>query len=197
VALVRIKIDYQDWLSRLAINAPLPCPCCRHAGCAAEALRGVVRGAGARGGSPRLAIESPWPPFARHFQRLCTSTATQSPAVVAAVAGGRRAAAVQRVEAALARAGGAAAVASFSAAVLTEIYLCNVCSCPRNIETPRPRPGERGGGAARPAAAAVPAHAGAGPAGRGGCRGGVQWVAVPLQPHAARIMSDPRVIIDP
>jgi hypothetical protein len=27
--------------------------------------------------------------------------------------------------------GGAAAVASFLAAVLTEIYLCNVCSCPK------------------------------------------------------------------
>eukprot|EP01047_Picozoa_sp_COSAG01_P063398 COSAG01_NODE_8210_length_2874_cov_1.873514_2_plen_110_part_00 len=29
--------------------------------------------------------------------------------------------------------GGAAAVASFSAAVLTEIYLCNVCSCPKML----------------------------------------------------------------
>jgi hypothetical protein len=191
--LVRIKIGYQDWLSM----PPCPAPA---AGTQDAPLK---RYAAWCEGRARAVGHHVWPlsrrgrPFARHFQRLRTSTATQSPAVVAAVAGGRRAAAVQRVEAALARAGGAAAVASFSAAVLTEIYLCNVCSCPRNIETPRPRPGERGGGAARPAAAAVPAHAGAGPAGRGGCRGGVQWVAVPLQPHAARIMLDPRVIIDP
>jgi hypothetical protein len=39
----------------------------------------------------------------------------------------------------------AAAVASFLAAVLTKIYLCDVCSCRRNIETQRPRPGTVGG----------------------------------------------------
>eukprot|EP01047_Picozoa_sp_COSAG01_P001348 COSAG01_NODE_30_length_36127_cov_41.433234_22_plen_192_part_00 len=36
---------------------------------------------------------------------------------------------------------GATSVASFLAAVLTEIYLCNVCSCHENIETQRPWPG--------------------------------------------------------
>eukprot|EP01047_Picozoa_sp_COSAG01_P009687 COSAG01_NODE_401_length_17529_cov_47.865806_3_plen_341_part_00 len=36
---------------------------------------------------------------------------------------------------------GAAAVASFWAAVLTEIYLCNVCSCQKHFETQRTRPG--------------------------------------------------------
>jgi hypothetical protein len=45
----------------------------------------------------------------------------------------------ERVLGSLGRSCGAAAVASCLAAFLTEIYLCNVCSCHRNVETQRTR----------------------------------------------------------
>jgi ankyrin repeat protein len=89
----------------------------------------------ARGGSTPLGLAS----AAGHLQ--CVQE------LLAADAAPDRADAKGWTPLALAVAAGAAAAASFLAAVVTEIYLCNPCSCQtlrRNIETQRPRPGHLG-----------------------------------------------------
>jgi hypothetical protein len=71
---------------------------------------------------------------------------------------------------------GAAAVASLLAAVLTEIYLCDVCSCQNiNIETQRPRLGATEPHDRPEPAAALPGHQ------RQARRPGLQ--AVPVEHH--------------